>query len=476
VSAGRSAVTIDPGSVRVAVLVDDDHGYHPNFMDSWNPMLAADLGGQQRVWRGGYAFQRCTSAGVVEGRNEVAKNLLSSTAEWLLFVDADMGWDHTALEDLMAVADPVARPIVGGLCFGFGPITDRMDHANAVVKVPFPTIFDLVERDDDFAFRPRFWYKPNSVVECSATGAAMLLIHRTVFEAIAAKPELGQPFDRMKHPRGKKLWGEDTSFCARAKMCGFPTYVHTGVKTSHAKTVYVTESTFLAQVRPQPATEQVAVVVPVMNRPQNARPFMESLRASTGLAAVYAIADPDDPETYMAWIAAGAEVLLTETGRSSFPQKANFGYAHTSEPWLLVVGDDVRFHPGWLDHAQQTAAITGADLVATNDLGNRRVADGFHATHPMIRRTYIDEQGASWDGPGVLVHEGYRHNFCDDEWSAVARQRGVFAPALGALVEHNHPIFGKAEDDVVYRKGKAHYDQDRRLFERRLRDNTQASA
>lgn len=466
---------IDPGSVRVCSLVDDEHGFTASFMRSFLPSLAVDLGGEQRMWRGGYAFQQCTSAGVVEGRNEAVKSFLDSPAEWLWFVDSDMGWEPDALESLLAVADPTDRPIVGGLCFGFGPISDRIDHAQAIIKIPFPTIFDLAETEDDAAFRPRWWYPANEVVQCSATGAAMLLIHRSVLETIAAKWP-GAWFDRMRHPKAKKLWGEDTSFCARAGLLGFPVYVHTGVRTSHSKVIFVTENTYLDKIRPKPATEQVAVLVPVMKRPQNAAPFMESLRASTGLATVYAIVDPDDSETYTAWLEAGAEIILAEHGRSSFPQKANVGYSKTSEPWVVLVGDDVRFHPAWLDHAQQTANASGAHLVATNDLGNARVIEGTHATHPMIRRSYIDEQGASWDGPGVLCHDGYRHWHVDDEWTVVARQRGVFAASLGSIVEHQHPLWGKAEDDAVYRKGKAHADQDRRLFERRLRDNTRGNS
>lgn len=439
-------------------------------MDSWNPMLATDLGGEQRIWRGGYAFQRCTSAGVVEGRNEVAKTFLESSAEWLLFIDADMGWDSNALEELIAVADPQERPIVGGLCFGYGPITDRSHEAHGVIKVPFPTIFDLVESADDLGFRPRYWYPAGKVVQCSATGAAMLLIHRSVFEALDAKPELGRPFDRMKHPKAKKLWGEDTSFCARALMLGFSTSVHTGVKTSHAKTIYVTESEFMRQITPEPASERCAVIVPVMRRPQNAAPFMRSLVASTGLATVYAVCDTEDVETAAAWRTAGAEVIDADPGKTWFCSKANKGYALTSEPWLLFTGDDVRFHPGWLDHALQVASATGAGLIATNDLGNPRVMDGLHATHPVIRRSYIDERGASWDGPKTVAHEGYRHNFVDDEWTAAALLRGEFAAALGSLVEHNHPVWGKADDDPVYRKGKSHFQQDKRLFEKRLKD------
>ena len=454
---------IDPGSVRICTLVDDEHGLTASYQRSILPTLAMDLGGERRLWRGGYCYQQCTSAGVVEGRNEAVRVFLESDVEWLWFVDADMGWDVEALEMLMSVADPVERPIVGGLCFGFGPISDRIDHAQAILKVPFPTIFDLAETDDDIAFRPRWRYTSGSVVQCSATGAAMIVIHRSVFEKMA-EADVGEWFDRIKHPKGKKLWGEDTSFCARAGVLGFPVYVHTGVRTSHAKTIFVTETTFLQQITPEHATDEVAVIVPVLRRPENAAPFMRSLRASTGLANVYAVcSDADDAE---AWRAVGATVI--ETDRVSFAMKVNDAYPHTHEPWVFLVGDDVRFHAGWLDHAQMVARDSGAKLVGTNDLGNERVMSGDHATHMLISRDYIDEQGASWDGPGVICHEGYRHWFVDDELVTVAKQRNVWAPALGSIVEHLHPAWGKADTDDTYIRGQRYAERDQRTFMKRL--------
>jgi GT2 family glycosyltransferase len=456
---------VDRGSVRFASLVDDEHGFTPSFMDSFLPTLASDLGGENRIWRGGYCFQRCTSAGVVEGRNEVVKNFLDGDAEWLWFVDADMGWDHDALERLIAVADKDERPIVGGLCFGFGPISDRLDHAQAVIKKPFPTIFDLAETDDDAAFRPRWWYTPGTVVKCSATGAAMLLIHRTVLEQIADKWGAVW-FDRMRHPKAKKLWGEDTSFCARAGLLGFPVFVHTGVRTSHAKTIYVTETTFMGDIVAPPATERVSVVVPVRGRPGHAAPFMQSLRASTGLADVYAVcSDHDDA---IAWTKAGAYVVHTE--RVGFAEKLNDAYSHTTAKWIFLTGDDVRFYPGWLDHAQQVARNTGAKVVGTNDLANPRVLAGDHAVHMLIARDYIDEVGASWDGPGVVCHE-YRHWYVDDEIVTAAKQRGVWAPALASVVEHLHPLWGKAEVDDTYVRGQRYAGRDKATFEKRYRES-----
>ena len=149
------------------------------------------------------------------------------------------------------------------------------------------------------------------------------------------------------------------------------------------------------------------MIVPVLGRPRNAAPFMASLKASGApLARVYAVADADDTETAQAWRDAGAEVL-TWPGPppGTFAQKVNLGYRATGEPWLLLAGDDVKFHPGWLDQAQH-AARDGADVVGTNDLHNPRVTAGEHSPHPMVRRAYIDEQGASWDGPEIVCPRG----------------------------------------------------------------------
>lgn len=219
------------------------------------------------------------------------------------------------------------------------------------------------------------------------------------------------------------------------------------------------------------------MVVPVLGRPQNAVPFMSSLRASTDRATVYAVAGPEDTAeahqaTVAAWYAAGAEVI---TGPGvTFAEKVNLGYEMTTEPWLFIVGDDVEFRFGWL-----AAAIGAAGdeyhVVGTNDLGNPRVIAGEHGTHLLIRRSYVAQHGASWDGPGVVCHEGYRHMYVDDEVVTVAQQRGVWISARNAVVEHLHPAWGKGDDDPVYVLGRSHMEQDRERFEKRMSGYATAS-
>jgi hypothetical protein len=120
--------------------------------------------------------------------------------------------------------------------------------------------------------------------------------------------------------------------------------------------------------------------------------------------------------------------------------------------------------------------IHGAGMVATNDMLNLDVREGRHATHPVIRRSYADEHGCSWDGPGVIAHEGYKHWYVDAEWSIASTQRGALVLALSSVVEHLHPHNAKSEHDEVYELGQKFAKLDLQTFERRAKKHWKAWA
>lgn len=473
---------VEPSTPKVALAyVHGDAGRITSFEDSLAAMRDWDSAHGKYLHR--RFAMRFGTDGLVAARNQVAAQMIASDCDWLLWVDTDMGFEADSLDRLLMVADPVERPIVGGLCFAQRQYA--YDGMNGYWTKPQPTIYTWLDNPDGgsgFTIVPL--YPVNAIMNVAATGSAFILIHRSVFEKIAE--EFGPTwYDRTPAPNGELL-GEDISFCVRAHLVGLPVHVHTGVRTSHYKGQWVQEKDHWRSYNPPPAGERVAVVVPVLGRPQHAEPFMRSLTASTGLATAYAVCDADEDDVIEAWRAAGATVLTREVDwpiegdadspvvarPGSFAQKANLAYQATTEPWLLLVGSDVKFHPGWFDHALHVADVLEGSVVGTNDLANQRVMKGEHATHVLIRRSYIDEVGASWDGPKVVAHEGYRHNFVDDEIVLAAKQRGVFQPALGSVVEHLHPIFGKGENDDVYELGRSFAEQDRALFQQRLKANS----
>lgn len=455
---------------------------HPNeIAHSWHQSLMAligyDLGAHGRVARGGWLAVRCYGAdGIPGARNLAIKQFLSEKdAEWLFWVDTDMGFAPDTVDRLLAIADPVKAPIVGALCFA--QKHSNPDGYGGWRSELAPTIFDWATKKKETGFLSRSEYPINSLVRCAGTGSACILIHRSVFVDMQEKYGDDCWYERVVNPTaGNKLMGEDLSFCLRAGAMDLPVYVHTGIRTTHFKPVWLGEQDYWYHTSAIPATQETAIVVPVMRRPQNARPFMESLRASTGLAQVYVMADVEDRETVDAWNAEGATVLAHRYGGpgtkrpGTFAEKMNRGYSRTKEPWIFAVGDDVRFHAGWLDHAQ---AVAGDQfhVIGTNDLGNPRVMLGEHGTHLLIRRSYVDEQGASWDGPKVVAHEGYRHWFVDDEIVTAAKQRGAWGMAIGSIVEHLHPMWNKGESDEVYEAGAASSSEDSELFRQRLAEN-----
>lgn len=460
---------------KVAIgFVHDNAGRVTSFEDSLWALVTYDQAHENLITE--KITVRFGTDGLPAARNTIATRFVQSDNDWLLMVDTDMGFDPDSLYKLIEVAHPERRPIVGGLCFTSREIAH--DGLFGFRTRPTPTIFDWKE-DPDLrvpGFMSVLMYPVNAVVRCAGTGTAFLLIHRSVFERIASTPIPGTDgvlvgprwFDRTPDATGKLL-GEDLSFCVRANLAQIPIHVHTGVKTSHFKEFWLSEEDHWGSYNPGPASEEVAVIVPVLRRPQNAAPFMRSLRASTGLARVYAVADHDDQVTIQAWRDAGADVIVDSV--RTFPRKVNLGYHKTAEPWLFVVGDDVRFHSGWLDHAQHVAEILEADVVGTNDLGDERSLRGEHSGHVLIRRSYADKVGASWDGPGAVCHEGYMHRGVDEEIVAAAKARGRWQMALGARVEHRHPRWGKGPDDEVYALGQSTAERDMALFRSRLTAN-----
>lgn len=219
---------------------------------------------------------------------------------------------------------------------------------------------------------------------------------------------------------------------------------------------------------PIPAIKGVDVLVPVLDRPGNVAPLVESFNATQkGVASLWFIVDKDDRDEIEAVKAAGGEYLYSDRG-GSFAQKVNSGFEQTEAPWVFICGDDVRFHAGWIDEARRLSGTF--DVIGTNDsdnpeVGNPRVKAGAHADHFFVRRSYVAEHGASLDG--LVAHEGYRHFYTDVEIVELAKARGVFTPCLESVVEHMHPDLGKAEVDETYQKGWSARESDEKEWRKR---------
>jgi hypothetical protein len=213
----------------------------------------------------------------------------------------------------------------------------------------------------------------------------------------------------------------------------------------------------------------LVIVVPMLGRAHRVVPLLESIDSTVPQARVLFALSPHDREVRRAVTTVGRQhITVPFQPCGDYARKINTGFRHTHEPLIFLAADDLLFHPGWFE-AALAQLKPGVGVVGTNDLGSPRVVAGEHSTHSLVARDYINEYGGTADQPGEVLHEGYIHEWCDDELVGVAQARNAWAFAAGSHVEHLHPCWGKASTDPLYRQQQARMRRSRGLFKQRSR-------
>ena len=233
----------------------------------------------------------------------------------------------------------------------------------------------------------------------------------------------------------------------------------------------------------------IVILIPVLNRPERVAPLLQSIRSSGRYIRMMPLflVSPDDHrelQTIDCELAAldtdpdaddlpGFRLVVGwPPGPGDYARKINHGFRWACGPqtgsfeFAFLGADDLEFHPGWAERALAAHLETGACVIGTNDCGNAQVQSGRHSTHSLVHRDYLE--CGTVDEPGKILHEGYDHNWVDNEFVETARARGTFVAARDALVEHHHPFWGKAPQDDTYRKGRARFQSDLQLYRARV--------
>ena len=141
--------------------------------------------------------------------------------EWLWSVDVDVIFGPDILEELLKVADPYFRPVVGALYFS-GAAGDPENRWWPVWR----------ETQGDVEYGVMQQIRIGETYEnLASVGMGCTLVHRSVIEAmcIAAAPEQrGSAWfghDSVTVQGEYLHLGEDLTFCARARKLAFPSLV-----------------------------------------------------------------------------------------------------------------------------------------------------------------------------------------------------------------------------------------------------------
>jgi len=200
-------------------------------------------------------------------RNDIVRKFMTTEADWLLQVDSDIQFPVTLIESLLKVAGDVS-----------GPAGRRIVGASVPLGPPLPsTGWMMTDQPGIWAAVPAHQIT-EAGIECDGLATAIILIHRSVLDAIADM--VGQCwFLKMMTPRltsqkSLEAWrpegrvsereyvsvGEDLAFSMRALDAGFKSWVCKIPGLKHHKTLPLSHDFEIPPVGDEPKPVDMPLV------------------------------------------------------------------------------------------------------------------------------------------------------------------------------------------------------------------------
>lgn len=163
---------------------------------------------------------------IYNARNELARQAIKSEADWVLWLDSDMVFEPDLLKKMLKVCEENNIDFLTGLCFRRKP--------------PYtPTLFDRLDKMEHGASYTTIMSVPEGRFKVGGCGFAGVLMSTDVLLSVAARFG-GRMFDPLEG------FGEDVSFCWRARQCGYEIWCDSDIELGHIGSMVVTREFFEA--------------------------------------------------------------------------------------------------------------------------------------------------------------------------------------------------------------------------------------
>ena len=211
---------------------------------------------------------------------------------------------------------------------------------------------------------------------------------------------------------------------------------------------------------------ELVVIVPSRNRPHAAAELAEAFRETcTADTELRVVVDRDDPTAglYPEPKIVGGHTSMVD----ALNREALVAAQGSQRPAAIgFQGDDHRPRTkGWDQAYLDALADLGTGIVYGNDLlQGEKIPTQCAMTADIVRTL------------GYMAPPDLVHLYVDNAWLALGRALGRITYLPDVVVEHLHPVAGKAEWDEGYARvnDPGMYDRDRMAFERWLRQSLPA--
>lgn len=199
---------------------------------------------------------------------------------------------------------------------------------------------------------------------------------------------------------------------------------------------------------------ELLVVVPSRGRPHNIVRLLDAVaNTSSGRADVLVAVDDDDPakgdyleavhEVGFAWMEAGPRTGL---GPTLNRHAAQYAGSYTAVGFM---GDD---------HCPRTPAWDALVLSALYELGAGWVY-GDDRLQGQALPTAVFLSSCIVQALGWMTPPGLGHYYLDNAWLAMGRRTGRIRYLPHVVIEHLHPVAGKAGPDATYSEAQQRWER-----------------
>ena len=176
--------------------------------------------------RGLVTYELVSGSLVYRNRNELAEKAVGEKADFTLWLDSDMVFPDTLMIDLME--DMKGRDIVTGVCH-----MRRPPYTPCIWKTLRQGL--TIEENETEGYND---YPRDGIFPVDGCGFACVMVRTSVIEAVIEKySEAFAPITG---------YGEDLSFCLRARACGFTVHCDPRLQIGHIAQTIVTDRSFRA--------------------------------------------------------------------------------------------------------------------------------------------------------------------------------------------------------------------------------------
>ena len=163
---------------------------------------------------------------VYNARNNLARQAIKEEADWVLWLDSDMVFAPDTLQRMLKVCTENKIDFLTALCFRRKP--------------PYtPCLFDRLEKVEKGASYTALLSVPEGRFKVGGCGFAGVLMSLDVLISVGARFN-GRLFDPIEG------FGEDVSFCWRARQCGYDIWCDSDIEFGHVGSCVVTRGYFEA--------------------------------------------------------------------------------------------------------------------------------------------------------------------------------------------------------------------------------------